>query len=133
MKTFIGVWLDYQSAKIVKLGEDGNLQGEMATISSDVRSQHKGSGGATGHKHIEDHRANDIEKFFAKLDQIVQHAHGLCVLGSGRAKTDYARHLSNHTFKDLGSVEVLPAEHMTDHQLVAAVKEFFGHKPLRKS
>jgi len=124
MKHVAGLWIDHRQTVIVLLS--GKTE-EITRITSHVEKHvpHSGSGQEAP---IEDHRdrrfLDHLNKYY---DEVITHLHGaesILILGPGEAKSEFAKRLrSEHPAGSIVGVET--ADRMTDHQIVARVRQHF--------
>jgi hypothetical protein len=128
----LGVWIDHAWADIV------SLEGGKTTVHL-VVSEATGHRRSTGHQGValpghagggrdakdQRHREQELARYYEEVAQIVEDAAGLLILGPGEAPGELKRHLDGRAKKP-GSVWVNASDKLTEGQLIAAVKHFFG-------
>lgn len=132
MNTRTGLWIDHDGASVVVFN---GAQQRVRTIQSNVISQpRRGSDTPTGKRFDAHHIAADATRFrtheselrvfFDRVLAALPGAGELLVLGPGRAKGEFLKHLRAAGWAGrLLAVE--PAEKMSDRQLIAVVREYF--------
>ena len=138
-KPYLGVWLDHREAYLVWMDEQGHAQCRH------IEAEHTeggnrpgrvvagGGGGGRGvygtmapHVHMEEKRHREAKRFYDHLFKAIRTAQGIYIFGPGQAKHEMHKRLLEH--KDFnGRVRaVAGAERMTEPQLAAQVRAFFG-------
>jgi len=136
MNTRTGLWIDQGRAIIVALN-GGNEK--VRSLTSQVTSQHRRASDTPAGKRFDAHHipadatrtrthARDLKAFFDRIFRELPGAGELLLLGPGRAKTDFRKHLQAAGWA--GRVlAVESADKMSDRQFAALVREFF-QRPL---
>ncbi len=136
MNTLVGVWVSHGVAKIVNLAPDGTYT--LNTIESNIESKRKSTGGTppkTPYSHggvsvtkYNDRLAHQLHDFYSRIISKIASAEKIYILGPGLAKKELKTEIEKR--KDLAPklMRVEPSDKMTDPQLVAKVKSFFGVK-----
>lgn len=128
-----GVWLDQAGATIVVLnvGHDPLVQ----HVESDVESHFRLSGGwkagmqtqdVADEKRIDRRRRQQLERYYEQVIASLGDAERVLIMGAGEAKLGLERVLWKRRSQRARRVAVRTADKMTERQLVAAVKRFFG-------
>lgn len=130
-----GIWIDQRKAKIVDLGPDGP-QG-FQTLLSDVE-EFNPTGGAGGRskggpqdvvqdsKYTE-RKKHQLKRFFSRLAEEVAEAEELLVLGPGQTGHRLVQEWKKSSPRLANCVvAVETADRMTDNQLKAWVRDYFG-------
>lgn len=137
MKNNIGVWLDGTEAFVVKL-----IDNSVKKINSDIenRVHHHGEGDkgsfvGGGHhinndKKFEERKHHEMHNYFKEVISELKDADDIYVFGPAEMKFHLKTEIEKdkHLINKLSSVE--PADKLTEHQIVAAVKDYF--KPVKK-
>lgn len=128
-----GIWLDSKEAIIVHLGKD---EPQVQTFESDIHTREiEEDPRNTMHQrpHINISENRELERlkhtqthYFETLQQALQTADEIYIFGPGEMKKHLSKFLeSDHNFRPQ-ILEVDAADSMTQNQLVAKVKDFFG-------
>lgn len=132
MNTRTGLWIDQGRAIIVALN-GGNEK--VKSLTSQVTSQPRRASDTPAGKRFDAHHipadatrsrthARDLRVFYDRILRELPGAGDLLLLGPGRAKTDFRKHLQSTGWA--GRVRaVKSADKMSDRQFVALVREFF--------
>jgi stalled ribosome rescue protein Dom34 len=126
MKRHAGIWIDHRSAFIVSIDEGAEV---TERIESGVEKHVRFSGGdASGKGWVDDQQdkkfAGHLDRYY---DEVIARLHGaesILLLGPGEAKGEFEKRLSS---KGLGGriVGVETVDKMTDHQIVARVRQHY--------
>jgi hypothetical protein len=121
----VGIWIDHEKAVIVRASA-GSTTSE--TVESEVGG-HPRFGGALvdgGEKKYEERHGQNLDRYFdAVIDQLAG-PERLLIFGPGEAKRELERRF-RHSKSHAGCVvDVETADKLTDSQVVARVKEYFG-------
>ncbi|MFQ5825506.1 MAG: hypothetical protein ACE5JB_15815 [bacterium] len=134
MGNLFGIWVSHKVAKIVQLSLDGTST--LLIIESNVESKRKSTGGTppkTPYSHggvsvtkYSDRVAHQLHEFYSNIISKVTSADKIYILGPGLAKKELEKEIKQR--KDLapklGGIE--PSDKMTNPQLIAKVKSYFG-------
>jgi stalled ribosome rescue protein Dom34 len=121
----IGIWIDHQKAVIVSLSGDA---ANAKTVASDVgpHTHYAGSQVSGGEKKYEARHDQDLTRFYDEvIDQLGQPA-AVLIIGPGEAKLQLKERLGRSSAFSKIPVGVETADRLTDPQVIAAVKEYFG-------
>lgn len=133
-RTLMGVWLDSSRAVVVTIA--GNRT-DMKTLDSGVETHERieGEGNQTGRfgtQFIEDEKSkeNRIEemevRFLERLLKTASSADQLMVFGPAHMKTRFEKLFNERTGPKPNLRAVEAADSMTDNQIAAHVREFYG-------
>jgi hypothetical protein len=137
MKKQTGIWIDTERAIIVSLKEGKE---EIKEIQSEVENRiyhekegDKGSFMGKGIHHVNSERTFEERKdhqFHSYLEEVVENVKNtdeLFVFGPSEAKIRLRKYLENEKSMAGKLKAVEPADKMTNHQIVAKVKEYYSH------
>ena len=135
--TYTGVWIDHREAIVVSLNEKGE---SLNRIVSNAEGHHRLSGGArsrtlygpqdvASEDRIEHRRMQQLHRFYEKVKEAICRADAIFIFGPGEAKWEFRKELKEHKALFSRIVGIEPAEKMTDKQVVAKVRAFFGGPP----
>ena len=133
-RTLMGIWLD--SAKAVVVTIEGN-ETDLKTMDSGVETQERIEGegnqaGRFGNQFVEDekakeHRIEEMEsRFLDRLLKTATSADQLMVFGPAHMKTRFEKLFNDFAGKKPNLRAVEAADSMTDNQIAAHVREFYG-------
>ncbi len=116
-----GVWLDNEKAIIIAdNGETGNAN---FTIQDKIKGQAKISGGS---EHtINNAKQSDSLKYFKSISGLLANYDEILVFGPGKSQEQFKNHLDEDAQFKNKKVTVYSAEHLTDPQMIAKVRDFF--------
>lgn len=116
-----GVWLDHEQAILIT--HDTEL-GDFA-IGEKLKSGHSRGGGGSEHAINHALRTED-QKFFKSLATHLHPFDEILLFGPGKIQEQFHNHLSEDTQFKNKQITLQSAEHMTDPQMVAQVRNFFN-------
>jgi len=134
MKSKVGLWIDHKKAVIVEISDKGE---KTKVIPSNVEKQagrFKGLRSTTSYE-SQKVQADDVQdrKFMGHLDtyydkviSYIRDAESILLFGPGEAKGELTKRLKNHG-QNGREVSVETVDKLTDHQIVAKVREHFGN------
>lgn len=127
----MGLWIDHRRAVIVTDFEgDGAVQQIASKMEKRVRyAVSSPSAGAKPHQKSSedgrDRRFNEnLDRFYDEVITHLKDATAILVMGPGEAKTELQKRLSTRGISD-EIVSVMPADKMTDPEIVAEVNKHF--------
>jgi hypothetical protein len=124
-----GIWIDHAEAILVRFGPDG--EAGIRRIESGVAGRAKSTGGMSGfsgqiggasHKKPERRRLNQLSRFYEEVVATVEDADEIAIIGPGKAKKNFETKLRELN-ADAEVVAVLPADRLTDGQVVARLRK----------
>ena len=133
-RKLVGVWLDGSKAVVVSVeGRDS----AVSTISSGIETQERIDGesnqaGRFGNQFVEDERSKELKigemenKYLEKVFKKVSDADQLLVFGPAQMKTKFEKLYNSEPGQKPNLRAVEPADSMTDNQIAAYVREFYG-------
>jgi len=130
MKSAAGLWIDHRQASIIMLSAGGE---KTEHITSDIEKDVRFSGGSRfdgpGTSLEEDQQdrrfGNQLSQYYDKVITVVREADAILIFGPGEAKGELQQRLER---EELGGriVGVETADKMTDRQIAAKVRQYFG-------
>ena len=130
MKNAAGLWIDHRQASIVMLSAEGE---KTEHIRSDAAKHVRFSGGSRfdgpGTSLEEDQQdrrfGNQLSQYYDKVITVIREADAILIFGPGEAKGELQQRLEH---EKLGGqiVGVETTDKMTDRQIAARVREYFG-------
>lgn len=133
-RKLMGVWLDTSKAVLVTLeGSDSNVK----TLESGIETQERIEGesnqsGRFGNQFVEDERSKEKRiremenKFLERVLKAVASSDQLLVFGPAHMKTRFEKIFEEESGPKPNLRAVEPADSMTDNQIAAYVREFYG-------
>ncbi len=128
-----GLWIDHRRAVIIVLEGEG---AETATIESEVDRQHRAGGSRTSVPYgpqdafPEDREQRkyrqSLRSYYREVAAALDLPGEIYVMGPGEAKGEFVKELGRELEPRVVAVE--PADKMTEPQMVARVKAFFGER-----
>lgn len=136
-RTLMGIWLDSSKAVVVTI--EGQKT-DVKTMGSGVETQERieGEGNQAsrfGNQFVEDERAKEkrIEeaeaRFLEKLLKVAASADQLLVFGPAHMKVRFEKMFNDLTGRKPNLRAVEAADSMSDNQIAARVREFYGKAP----
>ena len=132
--TYSGVWIDHREAIVVSISEKGE---SVTKIASNAESHHRLSGGArsrtpygpqdvASEDRIEHRHMQQLHRFYGKVKNAICRADAIFIFGPGEAKWEFRKELKEPRALFSRIVGTEPADKLTDEQMVAKVRAFFG-------
>ena len=124
MKKQAGLWVDHRKAVIVLITETGE---EIKTITSNMEKHVRftsGTGSEDGSSEdVRDRQfGNHLNTYYDEIIAVIREADSIKIFGPGEAKGELEKRIELEGLKaHILSVE--PADKMTDHQILAKVRE----------
>ena len=133
-RKLMGVWLDGSKAVLVTIQGDGT---KLNTIKSGIDTHERIEGetnqsGRFGNQFVEDRKAKEKRiremetKFLHRIMKAVSPADQLLVFGPAMMKTRFEKKFNGEHGPKPNLRAVQAADSMTDNQIAAHVREFFG-------
>jgi hypothetical protein len=120
----VGVWIDHKKAVIVSI-----VAGRVTTrtLSSDVgpHPHYAGSREGGGEKKYEERHNQDLDRYYDDVIGHIGKADALLLFGPGEAKLQLKERLGRAKVSS-ESIAVETTDKLTDPQIVAKVKEYYG-------
>ena len=136
----IGMWIDHEKAVIVAI-EEG--QENSCRIESGAEGRHRVAGGSrsstpygsqdiSSERKALERRKHQLHRYYQKIIDRVEAAESIFIFGPGEAKLELAKELRRR--KDLARkiAGVGGSDSMTDRQIAARVREFYGESRQRR-
>ena len=118
-KQYAGVWLDNQSAMIISADPQ---TGEYA-IQDKIKANQNQSG---GNEHtMNNAKQSDTLKYFKSVSSHLSGYDEILVFGPGKSQEQFQNHLQEDAQFKNKRVTIGSAEHLTDPQMIAKVRDFF--------
>lgn len=135
MKMAAGLWIDHRKAVIVTLSAEGEKTME---IRSNVEKQPGRFEGVRSTEPYEaqlvkadDSRERDfmghLDHYYAEVIAAIREAESILIFGPGEAKGELKNHLDQAGLGE-NIIALETVDKMTDHQIVAKVREYFDGK-----
>ena len=133
-----GIWLDQKGACLVTVAAGSAT---VENIESNVNELSRSTGGVRGsrpffHRSVnsaarnDQRHENELHAYFTALVPRIQDFDNLVVLGSGPVKEAFVAHLETLGLKERVAA-VVKCRRLTENQLAAKVKNWFGYEPPR--
>jgi hypothetical protein len=121
----VGVWIDHKKAVIVSISAG---QVTISTLESDVgpHPHFSGSQEGGGEKKYEERHSQDLDRYYDDVIGRLGKPDALLLFGPGEAKLQLKHRLGRSKVWSESSVAVQSTDKLTDPQIVAKVKEFYG-------
>jgi hypothetical protein len=145
MKTYIGIWVDHKKAVIVTKKQperpyEEDVELAVTQISSDVERKVRLSGGSRTRNtpwgpqevavdsKIEARQKQQLKKFYHQIIEFIKEADKLLIMGPGEAKLELKKEIERSKALNKKIVGVHTSDKMTNNQIAAKVKSYFGQK-----
>lgn len=120
-KQYAGVWLDNSKAIIISKSSDNDSSDY--TVQEKVKAMETHSGGS---EHtMNNAKQTDSLKYFKSLSNLLLKYDEILVFGPGKAQEQFQHHLQNDPQFKSKQVSIENAEHLTDPQMIAKVRDYF--------
>jgi hypothetical protein len=126
MNKQVGIWIDHRAAVIVLIGEDGESTELIESgVEKHVRfSGHSRSEEGAADDHVDRQFTAHLDGYYDEVISRVRDAQSLLIFGPGEAKGEFEKRLTHQGLGGhIASVET--TDKMTDHQIVAKVRQYF--------
>jgi len=125
MKREIGLWIDHRKAVIVIVTDKGE---ETKIIESNMEKHVRFSGGSSEPGQAEDVRDrqfnNHLNIYYDDVIAFIGDAKSILIFGPGEAKGELKKRIEREELKER-IVNIETADKMTDHQIMARVRDHF--------
>jgi stalled ribosome rescue protein Dom34 len=117
-KQFAGVWVDHKNAFIITKGDTGYAVKERVEAPSgfEAESEH----------HRNNAKHSDLLSYFKSLSGHLLGYDQILLFGTGVAQEQFQNYLKEDTKFRETTVTIENTGHLTDHQMIAKVREFFN-------
>ena len=120
-REYAGVWMDNRNATIISETETGEFtKGETIMAPANFVS--------TSEKSKNNAKQGDLLKYFKELSNHLNKYDEIIVFGPGQAQEQFQNHLKEEVQFKNKKVTIDSAEHLTDPQMIAFVRDYFHHK-----
>ena len=129
-----GIWIDREKAFVVLIHEE---KAALHCLESNVEGRIRLSGGSrsrtpygpqdvASERKVEGRRKHHLQQYYQDVIQAIGDSYKILIFGPGEAKTELAKEFGKS--KELSSriVSIESADKMTQKQIMAKVKKFFG-------
>lgn len=120
-KQYAGVWLDNHTAMIIS-NTSANENGEYAIKEKINAGEHHGSGSEHS---INNAKHSDSLKYFKSLSNLLLNFDEILIFGPGKSQEQFQNHLQEDAQFKNKQITIDSAEHLTDPQMIAKVRDFF--------
>ena len=145
MKKYMGIWVDHKKAVIVTKKQpersyEEDVELVVTQISSDVeRKVRLASGSRTRNtpwgpqevavdSKIETRQKQQLKKFYHRIIEVITDADKILIMGPGEAKLELKKEIEKSKALIPKIVGVQTSDKMTNNQIAAKVKSYFGQK-----
>jgi hypothetical protein len=145
MKKYIGIWVDHKKAVIVTTKQpeqsyEEDMELAITQISSDVERKVRLAGGSRTRNRpwgpqevavdskIEARQKQQLKKFYHQIIEFIKDADKILIMGPGEAKLELKKEIEKSKALIPKIVGVHTSDKMTDNQIAAKVKSYFGQK-----
>jgi stalled ribosome rescue protein Dom34 len=120
-KKSVGIWLDHTHAMLIAANEAGTDYQLVEKVKSHQHHYVGGSESARRHGGQE-----ELHKFFEDLGKHIGPYSDVLLFGPGTAQEEFFNFLNQHKQYAGKKYNIDTASHLTDAQMVAKVRDFFG-------
>jgi len=145
MKKYIGIWVDHKKAVIVtkkrpERSYEEDVEIAVTQISSDVERKVRLAGGSRTRNtpwgpqevavdsKIEARQKQQLKKFYHQIIEFIKDADKILIMGPGEAKLELKKEIEKSKALIPKIVGVHTSDKMTNNQIAAKVKSYFGQK-----
>ena len=145
MKKYIGIWVDHKKAVIVTKKQpersyEKDVELAVTQISSDVERKVRLAGGSRTRNtpwgpqeiavdsKIEARQKQQLKKFYHRIIEFIKDADKILIMGPGEAKLELKKEIEKSKALIPKIVGVHTSDKMTNNQIAAKVKSYFGQK-----
>jgi len=145
MKKYIGIWVDHKKAVIVTKKQpersyEEDVELAVTQISSDVERKVRLAGGSRTRNtpwgpqeiavdsKIEARQKQQLKKFYHRIIEFIKDADKILIMGPGEAKLELKKEIEKSKALIPKIVGVHTSDKMTNNQIAAKVKSYFGQK-----
>jgi stalled ribosome rescue protein Dom34 len=119
-KQYAGVWIDNQKAIIITSSSDND--GDYS-IKEKLKAD-ENFGGGSEHS-INNARQSDNLKYFKTISNQLLKYDEILIFGPGKSQEQLQNHLEEDAQFNKKKISIDSAEHLTDPQMIAKVRDFF--------
>ena len=116
-----GVWLDTGKALII--ATDSDDENGTYAIQDKMKAGENQSGGSE--HSMNNAKQTDLLKFFKSLSGKLSNYSELLIFGPGKSQEQFQNHLEEDTQFKGKKISISSADHLTEPQMIAKVREFF--------
>ena len=120
-KQYAGVWLDNDKAIIITNTSGNDVADYTIQDKLEAREAH---GGGSEHS-MNSSKQSDSLKYFKALSSLLLNYDEILVFGPGKSQEQFQNHLQEDTQFNSKKITINSAEHLTDPQMIAKVRDFF--------
>jgi hypothetical protein len=145
MKKYMGIWVDHKKAVIVTKKQpersyEEDVELVVTQISSDVERKVRLAGGSRTRNtpwgpqevavdsKIETRQKQQLKKFYHRIIEVITDADKILIMGPGEAKLELKKEIEKSKALIPKIVGVQTSDKMTNNQIAAKVKSYFGQK-----
>jgi stalled ribosome rescue protein Dom34 len=118
-KQYAGVWLDNDKAMIITNTSDN---GEF--IIQDKLKAKENHGGGSEHS-VNNAKQTDSLKYYKSVSNLLLKYDEIFIFGPGKSQEQFQNHLHEDSQFKSKKITIDSAEHLTDPQMIAKVRDFF--------
>ncbi len=120
-KQYAGVWLDNDKAMIITNSSES--ENDEFVIQDKVKSKENHSGGSE--HSMNNAKQSDSLKYFKSVSSLLLKYDEIFVFGPGKSQEQFQNHLHTDSQFKNKKITIDSAEHLTDPQMIAKVRDFF--------
>ena len=115
---YAGVWIDNQKAMIITSDNDGDY-----TIKEKLKAD-ENFGGGSEHSMNNAKQSGNLKYFKTISNQLLKYDE-ILIFGPGKSQEQLQNHLEEDAQFNKKKISIDSAEHLTDPQMIAKVRDFF--------
>jgi hypothetical protein len=134
MKRYVGIWIDFEKAYVVSFEKSKEI---ITRIDSDVEGRVRLSGGSrstipygpqdvASERKVEERRKHHLRGYYKQIIKVIADAHRVLIFGPGEAKIQFEKEIKKSKELKAKIAAVERADKMTERQIAAKVRDFFG-------
>ena len=134
MKKNAGIWIDREKAFVVSIAQnkdtiiriESNVEGHVRLAGGSRASTPYGPQEGTSEGRREERRRQKLRQYYKKIIRTISDAQKIFIFGPGEAKIELEKEIGESGQLASRVVGVLRADKMTERQIAARIREFFG-------
>ncbi|PLX46406.1 MAG: hypothetical protein C0609_00690 [Deltaproteobacteria bacterium] len=127
MEKNVGLWVDHNKAYLITLKGERETRTRFDADFDKERTASYGSADRLPEKKVERRRMNQLKGWYGELVRALTSADRIYIFGPGKAKNELLIALEEEEEVASKVVGVDPADAMTENQMAAKVRSFYGN------
>jgi hypothetical protein len=134
MKRYVGIWIDFEKAFVVSYESgaegttkiDSNVEGRVRLSGGSRSATPYGPQDIRSERKVEERRKHHLRGYYERIIKAIDDADKVLLFGPGEAKIQFEKELTKSKALKAKIAGVEPADKMTERQIAAKVRDFFG-------